>query len=182
MSCGLILHHMTYDELESTEPTAVLLLQVNGSLAEVAARTAAQGWRCRDLVSSLGAVQLVQMLGFPGECVSTTPIHLPLVMISVARDLWNPICCSLVVYKLLIACKLMLFNAHTCCTAAAWACKLCSSRTSCGLYLPCRSCMPEPALAVCEHGIDASGVVQHKVAGVADTASSMQYLMELQLS
>ena len=44
------------------------------------------------------------------------------------------------------------------------------------------SCMPEAALAVCEHGVDASAVVQHKVAGVADTAGSMQCLMELQLS
>ena len=146
MSCGLILHHTAYHELESTEPTAVSLLQVNGSLAEVAARTAAQGWRCRDLVSSLGAVQLVQMLGFPGECVSTPSIHLPLVVLSVARDLLNTVHCSLVVYKLLIACKPMSFNAHTCCTAAAGACTLCSSRTSCVLYSPCCSCMPEPCM------------------------------------
>lgn len=69
-----------------------------------------------------------------------------------------------------------------CCTAAVGCCKLCNGGTSRFSCLPCCPCMPEPALAVCEHGVNASGVVQHKAAGVADTASSMQSLRELQPS
>lgn len=48
----------------------LLLLQLQGPLAEAAARTAAQAWHSRDVVSSLGAVQLICMLNCPGKHTS----------------------------------------------------------------------------------------------------------------
>lgn len=45
----------------------LLLLQVQGPLAAVAARTAAQAWHGGDVVSSLGAVQLIRMLNVSGK-------------------------------------------------------------------------------------------------------------------
>lgn len=45
----------------------MLLLQVQGPLAEAAARTAAQAWHSRDVVTSLGATQLIRMLKSPGN-------------------------------------------------------------------------------------------------------------------
>ena len=47
-----------------------MLLQVQGPLAEAAARTAVQAWHGRDVVSSLGAVKLVRMLNLSGTRTS----------------------------------------------------------------------------------------------------------------
>ena len=67
LSCAFVAH----DELEAVNAIVgskvLVLLQVQGPLAEAAARAATRAWRCRDVVSSLGAVQLVCMLDFPGK-------------------------------------------------------------------------------------------------------------------
>ena len=96
----------------------MLLLQVNGSLAEVTARTAAQAWRCRDVISSLGAVQLIHMLDFAGEHASRASNHAPTVMLSVACTTPLEHCSLQLVHvhvhvHTLTACKPMSFNAHT---------------------------------------------------------------------
>ena len=42
------------------------MVQIQEELSECAGTTAMQAWGCEDIISSLGAVQLVCMMGFAG--------------------------------------------------------------------------------------------------------------------
>lgn len=162
----------------------VLLLQVNESLAEAAARTAAQAWHRKDVVSSLGALKLIQMLGFPGKqgFESRLPQNRSYALYCTTSCTCYTACHSSGIVQA-VACIPTCFNAHACNTAQLLLCVTNFAAIAQASFGVCHfvfACLSQTWATVSAYDDNGSGVVQHTVAGFADTTSSMQCLTEPQ--